>query len=224
MSRFLMPRAVMSISSSGLDSSSAIEVVLAKVVVVAVLAGSGVFAVSELFFELFPLFPNALDAVSGKAVCLDDLFEGNAGIDLGWVLVRPVRFEGGVVPVVEWLLEVGDDPDDAVEDHLASGYAVAGPDGGVFWVGFVYVGQDGCELNSVVGDLEYVVLGLAGEVGDVAGCVGDVAGLVQPGRGSVPSLRLSRDLGRAEFVFELLLESCDGAVGCGRGGFRSGGV
>ena len=127
--------------------------------------------------------------------------------------------------MVEGLLEVGDGTDDAVEDHLAGGYAVAGPDGSVFGVGFVYVGQDGCELNSVVGDFENVVLGLAGEVGYVAGSVWGVAGLVEPGGGSVPSLRLSGGLGRTECVVELLLESCDGSVGCGgRGGFRSGGV
>ena len=42
--------------------------------------------------------------------------------------------------MVEGLLEVGDGTDDAVEDHLAGGYAVADPDGSVFGVGFVYVG------------------------------------------------------------------------------------
>ena len=44
--------------------------------------------------------------------------------------------------MVEWLLEVGDGTDDAVEDHLARGDAVAGPDGSVLGVRFVYVGED----------------------------------------------------------------------------------
>ena len=42
------------------------------------------------------------------------------------------------------LVEVGDGSEYAVEDHAASGESVAGPDGGVFGVGFVYVGEDGC--------------------------------------------------------------------------------
>ena len=88
----------------------------------------------------------------GGTVGLDDLFEGDGRVDLRGVLFDPVRFQGRVLPVVEWLFEVGDGTDDAVEDHLARCDAVAGPDGSVFWVGFVYVGQDGGELGSVVGD------------------------------------------------------------------------
>ena len=140
--------------------------------------------------------------LAGGAVGLDDLFEGDGRVDLRGVLFDPVRFQGRVLPVVEWLLEVGDGTDDAVEDHLARCDAVAGPDGGVFGVRFVYVGQDGGELGSVVGDFENVVLGLAGEVGYVAIRVGDVAGLVEPGGG----------LGRSECFVELLLEAGDRAI------------
>ena len=86
------------------------HVVFAGVVTRALVAGSGVLAVSELFLELFPLFPHVLDVLAGVAVCLDDLFERDAGVDLGGVLVRPVGFEGGVMPVVEWLLEVATAP------------------------------------------------------------------------------------------------------------------
>ena len=195
-------------------------VVLAGVVVGAFVAGAGLLA----RLELFALFPHVLNVLAGGAVGLDDLFEGDGRVDLRGVLFDPVGFEGGVVPVVEWLLELGDDPDDAVEDHLAGGYAVARPDGSVFWVWFVYVGQDGCELGAVVGDFEYVVLGLAGEVGYVAIRVGDVAGLVEPCRGSVPALLLIRGLGRSEYGVQLLLEARDGATGVGSGGSGVGDV
>ena len=117
--------------------------------------------------------------------------------------------------MVERLLEVGDGADDAVEYHLAGSDAVARPDGCVFGIGFVYVGQDGGELGSVVGDFEYVVLCLAYEVGGVAGCGGYVSRLVEPDRGSVVALRLFGGLGRAECVVELLLELGDGSVGLG---------
>ena len=113
--------------------------------------------------------------------------------------------------MVEWLLEVGDGTDDAVEDHLARCDAVAGPDGSVFWVGFVYVGQDGGELGSVVGDFENVVLGLAGEVGYVAGSVGYVAGLAEPGwgPGEVRVLRRASARGGRQGDCCLNCDSCD---------------
>ena len=136
-----MPRAILMSSSSGLGVLLGHHVVFAGVVTRAFVAGSGVLAVSELFLELFPLFPHVLDVLAGVAVCLDDLFEWDAGVDLGGMLVRPVGFEGRVVPVVEWSFEVGDGTDDAVDNHQAGGDAVARPDGGVFWVGFVYVGE-----------------------------------------------------------------------------------
>ena len=106
------------------------------------------------------------------------------------MLGYPRRLKRRVVPVVEWLLEVGDGTDDAVEYHLARCDAVAQSDGGVFGVGFVYVGEDVGKLGAVFGDLEDVELCLANEVGDVSGCVGDVAWLVEPG-GSV--LRQAQD-------------------------------
>ena len=117
--------------------------------------------------------------------------------------------------MIERLFEVRDGADDAVEYHLAGSDAVAGPDGCVFGVGFVNVGQDGCELGTVVGDFEYVVLCLAYEVGFVAGRGGYVSRLVEPDRGSVASLLLRRGLWRAECVVELLLELGGGAVGRG---------
>ena len=52
-----------------------------------------------------------------------------------------------------------------VDDHEARCDAVAGPDGGVFGVGFVNVGEYFGELGSVVGDFQDVVLCLAYEVG-----------------------------------------------------------
>ena len=110
--------------------------VLAGVFVVAVFAGAGLLA----RLELFALFPHALDVSSGGAVGLDDLFERDGGVDLGGVLVRPVGFEGWVLPVVEGLFEIGDGSEYAVDDRAPGGDAVAGPDGGVFGVGFVYVG------------------------------------------------------------------------------------
>ena len=106
------------------------------------------------------------------------------------MLGYPRRLKRRVVPVVEWLLEVGDGTDDAVEYHLARCDAVAQSNGGVLGVGFVYVGEDVGKLGAVVGDLEDVELCLANEVGDVSGCVGDVAWLVEPG-GSV--LRQAQD-------------------------------
>ena len=45
--------------------------------------------------------------------------------------------------MVEWLLKVGDGSEYAVENHTASGDAVACPDGGFFRFGFVYVCEDG---------------------------------------------------------------------------------
>ena len=106
------------------------------------------------------------------------------------MLGYPRRLKRRVVPVVEWLLEIGDGTDDAVEYHLARCDAVAQSDGGVLGVGFVYVGEDVGKLGAVIGDLEDVELCLANEVGDVSGCVGDVAWLVEPG-GSV--LRQAQD-------------------------------
>ena len=107
---------------------------------------------------------------------------------------------------------------------------MAGPDGGVLWVGFVNVGEYFGELGSVVGDFKYVVLCLSYEVGYVAGRGGYVAGLVEPdggpstpldcrsGQASAP-LRFAQDrllfplicrcLWRAESVVELLLELGD---------------
>ena len=49
---------------------------------------------------------------------------------------------------------------------------MAGPDGGVFGVGFVYVGEDGGKLGSVVGYLKDVELSLADEVGRIAWAAG----------------------------------------------------
>ena len=66
--------------------------------------------------------------------------------------------------MVERLLEVGGGAEDAVEYHQARCDAVARPDGGVFGVGFVYVGEYFGELGSVVGDFQYVVLCLAYKV------------------------------------------------------------
>ena len=118
--------------------------------------------------------------------------------------------------MVERLFEVRDGADDAVEYHLAGSDAVARPDGGVFGVGFVNVGQDGCELCPVVGDFEYVVLCLAYEVGFVAGRGGYVSRLVEPDGGSVASPAAPfGSLWRAECVVELLLELGGGAVGRG---------
>ena len=110
------------------------------------------------------------------------------------------------MPVVDGLLEVCDGTDDAVEYHLAGGDAVAEPDRCVLGVGFVYVGEDGCELGSVIGDFEDVVLCLADEVWGVVGVVGHVSGLVEPGGGRVVGFGLSRCLGRTECVDEVLLE------------------
>ena len=76
------------------------------------------------------------------------------------------------------LVEVGDGSEDAVDDHAAGGDSVAGPDGGVFGVGFVYGGENGGELGAVVGDFKDVELRLADEVGAVARRVGDVSGLL----------------------------------------------
>ena len=122
---------------------------------------------------------------------------------------------------------------------------MAGPDGGVFWVGFVYVGEYFGELGSVVGDLKDVVLCLADEVGYVAGGGGYVAGLVEPDGGPSTPLRFAQDrlpsaplrfaqdrllsplicrcLWRAESVVELLLELGGGPVG-GRGDLGRGDV
>ena len=94
-------------------------------------------------------------------------------------------------------------------------------DGGVFGVGFVYVGEDGCELRSVVGYLKDVELSLADEVGRIAWGGGYVSWLVEPDRGSV-ALWLSGGLRRTEGVVELLVEPCDGSVGLGLGGLRLG--
>ena len=70
---------------------------------------------------------------------------------------------------------------------------MAGPDGGVFGVRFVYVGEYFGELSSVVGDFKYVVLCLADEVWDVAWRGGYVAGLVEPDRGPSTPLRFAQD-------------------------------
>ena len=101
-------------------------------------------------------------------------------------------------------VEVGDGSEYAVDDHTASGDSVAGPDGGVFGVGFVYVGENGGELSAVVGYLKDVELRLADEVGAVA------RGVEPDGR--VFTLLLCGRLGRSEGVVELLLELGDGSV------------
>ena len=80
------------------------------------------------------------------------------GVDFGWVPECPVGVFSGVVGVAGVVLEVGGRSEDAVEDHLAGGDAVALPDGVVFGVGFVDGHEYGGELGAVVGDFEYVVL------------------------------------------------------------------
>ena len=95
-------------------------------------------------------------------------------------------------------------------------------DGGVFGVGFVYVGEDGCELGAVVGYLKDVELSLADEVGRIAWGGGDVSWLVEPD-GRVFALWLCGGLWRSEGVVELLVELGDGSVGLGcLGGLRLG--
>ena len=108
--------------------------------------------------------------------------------------------------------------EDAVEDHLASGDAVAGPDGVVVRVGFVDVHEYGLQLLTVVGNFEYVVLSVADEVWNKA--LGHRAyGRYVAGR----ILRLIGRLRRAEDVVELLLDSRNQPIGGrGMGGFETG--
>ena len=63
-----------------------------------------------------------MDEPASVAVGLDNLFERDGGVDLGRVLVRPVGFEGRVVPVVERLLRSATAPR---KNHLACRDAVA---------------------------------------------------------------------------------------------------
>ena len=135
--------------------------------------------------------------------------------------------------MVERLLEFSGGSEYTVDDHEAGCDAVARPDGGVFGVGFVYVGEYFGELGSVVGDFQDVVLCLADEIWGVAWRGGYVAGLVEPDGGPSAPLRFAQDrfpfplicrcLWGAEGVVELLLELGDGAVGC-RGGLGLGDV
>ena len=105
----------------GLVVKDAVRVVdLAEILVGAVLAGG------------VDLFEAALEQIAGGLVGFYELFNRHVGVDVRGVPVDPVGFERWVVPMVEWLLEVGDGSEYAVENHAASDDAVACPDGGVF--------------------------------------------------------------------------------------------